>query len=260
MKRLALILPLLALATGCSVPGRGWLPEIRPLDIRLSSQANADGPEFTVEAWVLELSKKDAETLDLEWILTDSYKLVDSPLPASDRTPESSRRRIPCFSGPRPTVPVRGGTDGFQPATSVFTEPERAVVFRAVSNHCAAVFRHAPPFTVRSSDRMDASVPGCVFSAAVVPSGDWNRVDLYLAVDLSTENSNDPMPLPRAEPTMSVYLRCSACVSVPSLEKHGTFRLFLLKPSGPASASAPNVPAAPASHADSADGAKEPTP
>ena len=99
-----------------------------------------------------------------------------------------------------------------------------------------------------------------VFSASVVPSGDWNRFDLYLAVDLSTENSNDPMPLPRAEPTMSVYPRCSACVSVPSLEKHGTFRLFLLKPSGPASASATNAPAAPATHAESAEGTKEPAP
>ena len=257
MKRLSLFLPLLALAAGCTAPGRIQLPETRPLDIRLSSQADADGPEFTVEAWVLELSKEDVGEIGLEWILTDSYKIVDGPIPASDRTPESSRRRITCFSGPRPTVPVRGGTDGFQPATSVFTEPERAVVFRAVSNHCAAVFRHTPPFSVRSSDRMDAFVPGCVFSASVVPSGDWNRFDLYLAVDLSTEDSNDPVPLPCAEPTRSVYPGTSVCVGVPSLEKHGPFRLFMLKPTGPGSNPATNAPAANESHAENAESAED---
>ena len=245
MKRPLLLLSLLALTAGCAVLGRVWEPEVRPLVVRLSSQADAEGPEFMVEAWVLELSREDEETLNLVWILSDCWELADGPLPASDRTPESSRRRpLPCFGGRGdrvlPTVvPVRGGTDGFQPKTSVLTEPEKAVVFQSVSNRCsAAVFRHAPPFAVRASDRIDASVPGCVFSASVVPSGDWNRFDLHLAVDLSAEDSNEPMPLPRAEPTMSVYPRSSACVIVPPLRRDGPFRLFLLKPDGPASDSA----------------------
>ena len=248
MKRLFLILPFLALATMVRAEDPATNVAVafavenaiidEPLEIHVTPSPDALAPTFEVETWLFEMLSDDLRKLQQEGIF------ADEPVPVHS-----------CWLRDKPPIPVRGAEDGIRPGLDIFTEPQRQVLFPAISNRCgSAVIRHAPPMVVRSSDRLDVSASGCVFSVSPVLSRDRARFDLFLAVDLKP-GSPDGSLLPFGkEPNASAFPSSSVCVLLPSRETDGRARIVVWKAT--MSAPATNAPAASEAHAENAENAE----
>ena len=194
MKRLALLLPLLALA---AAPARADDPATNAPsdDLRLVVTAQDFAGErltFQIEAWHCIDSTNGTVVSLLPWLAED------------------------------------GCGDG----STAFTMPQRIVVFRAISNQADRVrLLHAPPVRIRTGDRADLFAPGFDLAASVVENRPG--IGLALLRDASSARESGTFPTPGAQSDFMSYSDVTRCFAAPSAGEGSPLAFLFLTVSGP---------------------------
>ena len=203
MKRLALLLPLLALA---AAPARAEDPATNaPSDnIRIIVTEQAFAGErltFQIEAWHCIDSTNGTVVSLFPWLAED------------------------------------GCGDG----STAFTMPQRSVVFKAISNRADRVrLLHAPPVRVRTGDRADLFAPGFDLAASVVEN--QPGIGLALLRDASSARESGTFPTPGAQSDFMSYSDVTRCFVAPSAGEGSPLAFLFLAVSGPLAEDAERFP------------------
>ena len=142
--------------------------------------------------------------------------------------------------------------DGCGDGSTAFTMPQRSVVFRAISNQADRVrLLHAPPVRIRTGDRADLFAPGFDLAASVVE----NRPGIGLALlrDASSARESGTFPTPGAQSDFMSYSDVTRCFAAPSAGEGSPLAFLFLTVSGPLAESAERFPLR---HADAGEAAE----